>query len=126
VVAVAERTEKVRVGDRYLRGDEEHITIVAIDASHERVEYVTMVTGSRSTWRADTELPLPLAWVKTGSGPVPRDELCLNCETDEREAGQFFCADCVDTVTVNWAGLTPEQIAVRIKALQLLAEDDHG
>jgi hypothetical protein len=111
---------KVRAGDRYLRGEDERITVVAVNASENKADCLVMGPGSRTPWHITADLPLPDAWVKTGSGPIGRDEKCLDCDVAEREEGLYFCADCTTAQATNWAGMTDEQIESRTRALRLL------
>jgi hypothetical protein len=112
--------EPIRVGDRYLRGDDEHITITAVDVISGEVTYSTLRPGYRTGWVKSGTLPLPDAWVKTGSGPIPKDELCLACEKYPHEAGQYFCTDCLLTQAANWAGLDAAEVAERVEALKII------
>jgi hypothetical protein len=114
-----EPVEPVRVGDRYVRPDGARVTITKVE-DHSFVDYSFLLDGDR--WMARAALPLPTAWDKVGSGPVPEQEkiYCVKHALREAEPGQIFCPDCVDQFAASWAQYAPDEAADM--AAHLIAE----
>jgi len=113
-------TEKVRVGDRYIRADDAKITITKIDG-HD-MDY-SILTSRGELFYDRITLPVPDTWTKAGSGPVEK-VWCVVHPLREAEPGQIYCPDCVDQVAVRWAGLDPVEAADLTDSL--LLEKDQG
>lgn len=98
---------RVRVGDRYVRG-EDKITITDIDGAD--VEVSILTGGSKTVWTAHNTLPLPTTWEKVGSAPEPTVR-CAVCVTAEAEPGLLLCFECINTQagSGNWANISTDQ-----------------
>lgn len=96
----------VRIGDRFVNTDGDRITITSIDSDPVRIGY--SVLGEHGAgWNSYTGLPLPIAWVKAGSGPSPI-VICGSCLVDEAEPGQVYCWTCTAMHASEWAQLSEE------------------
>jgi hypothetical protein len=95
----------VRVGDRYIRGDE-RMTVSRIDGAVIEGTVMTGVGPSGAVWTMTYALPLDAKWTRVGRGPEIV-KTCINHPLREREVGTMLCPECVDQHAASWSGLSP-------------------
>ena len=105
----------VRVGDRYIRGDE-RMTVTGVNGAVIEGTVLTGGVGPRGgSWALTYALPLS-GWTRVGRGPEVV-EMCINHPLRERELATLYCPECVDQKAASWAGLTPGHAEAMYAAL---------